>query len=276
MNFWEKLTLIDRRWIYTLVGLAVLFPMIVLMPFPVGITPEARQLYEAVDNLPDSSVVMLTFDYYPSALAETEPASVAALRHMFEKDMKVLTISNIPLGGPSIAERVTDSIAREYGKEYGIDYVNLGYRANYVAVMHGLSSSIESIFAADNRGNPLSEIPMMNEIQSYEDLEFIYVVADNATIDYWISIVNAQYNVPVGGSVTAVMAPKMYAFVEAKQLTGLLGGMKGVAEYELLVGHKGGAFLGMGSQSLVHLLVIFLVLIGNIGFFLSGNRKGSN
>jgi hypothetical protein len=276
MNFWEKLTLIDRRWIYTLVGLAVLFPMIVLMPFPVGITPEARQLYEAVDNLPDSSAVMLTFDYYPSALAETEPASVAALRHMFEKDMKVLTISNIPLGGPSIAERVTDSIAREYGKEYGIDYVNLGYRANYVAVMHGLSSSIESIFAADNRGNPLSEIPMMQEIQSYEDLEFIYVVADNATIDYWISIVNAQYNVPVGGSVTAVMAPKMYAFVEAKQLTGLLGGMKGVAEYELLVGHKGGAFLGMGSQSLVHLLVIFLVLIGNIGFFLSGSRKGSN
>lgn len=273
MGFWERIANIDRRWIYLLVALSVTLPMIIAMKFPIGLTPEAKQLFNAIDALPDSSAVMLTFDYYPSTIAETEPMSVAALRHMFSKDMHVLTVSNIPLGGPSIAERVTRAVAAEFGKEYGIDYVNLGYRANYVAVMHGLASSIESIFMSDNTGTPLRELPMMQNIKNYDDLDFIYVVADNATVDYWISIVNAQYDIRVGSGVTAVVAPKMYAFVESGQMTGLLGGMKGAAEYEKLLGKKGTATRGMDSQSLVHLLVIFFVVVGNIGYFASRKKE---
>lgn len=105
MGFWDKVSNIDRRWIYLMVALATFFPMIVVMQFPVELTPEAVQLYEAIDNLPDSSVVMLTFDYYPSAMAETRPMSIAALRHMFSKDMKVVTVSNIPLVGTDNCRR---------------------------------------------------------------------------------------------------------------------------------------------------------------------------
>ncbi len=274
-TFWDKLQNIDRRWIYLLVGCAVLFPMIITMQFPVRLTPESRQLFNAIDRLPDSSVVMLTFDYYPSTLAETEPMSIAALRHMFKKNMKVITISNIPLGGPSIAERVTREIAKEYNKVYGVDFVNLGYKYGYVAVMQGLAGSIERIFPYDNTGHLLSDLPLMKKVKNYDDIKFIFVVADNATLDYWISIVNAQYGVPVGGGVTSVMAPKMYAYVESKQLTGLLGGMKGAAEYEIQLGIPGAATRGMNSQSLVHLVIMLFVVIGNIGYFVSrrNNRK---
>lgn len=273
MSFWKRMANVDRRWIYLMVALSVTFPMIVIMEFPIELTPEARQLFEAVDSLPDSSVVMLTFDYYPSAIAETEPMSVVALRHMFSKDMRILTLSNIPLGGPSIAERVTRAIAEEYDKVYGVDYVNLGYKANYVAVMHGLAGSIESIFPSDYSGTPLRELPLMQEVKNYDDMRFIFVVADNATVEYWISIVNAQYNIPVGSGVTAVVAPKMYSFIESGQMTGLLGGMKGAAEYEKLINKKANATLGMGSQSLVHLLIIFFVAAGNVGYFLSRREE---
>jgi len=273
MNFWQRISFIDRRWIYLLVALSVLFPMIVPMQCPVGISPEARQLFEAIDSLPDGSKVMLTFDYYPSTIAETEPMSIVALRHMFSKDMKVVTLSNIPLGGPSIAERVTRDIATEFGKTYGIDYVNLGYKAGYVAVMHGLASSIERIFPSDYTGTPLRELPLMQHVENYRDLEFILAVADNATVDYWISIVNAQYDIPVGAGVTAVVAPKMYSFLEAGQLTGLLGGMKGAAEYEKLFKREADATRGMGSQSIVHLLIIFFVVLGNLGFFIHKEKQ---
>lgn len=274
MDIWEKLNAIDRRWIYLLMFLSILFPTIFVMKFPIELTPEAEQLYNAIEELPDSSVVMLTFDYYASALAETEPMSIAALRHMWRKNMKVVTLTNIPLGGPTIAERVTREVAKEFGKVYGVDYVNLGYKANYVAVMQGLASSIESIFPTDYSGTKLSEIPMMKNIKNYDDIKFIYCVADNATADYWISIVNAQYGVPVGCGVTAVMAPKMYAFVESGQMTGLLGGMKGAAEYEKLVGKPGTATIGMDAQSMAHFLIIFLVLVGNIGYFVKRSKKG--
>jgi len=275
MDFWDKIGTIDRRWIYLLMFLSVFIPTVFVVKFPIELTPEAEQLYYAVDELPDSSVVMLTFDYYPSALAETEPMSVAALRHMFKKDIKVVTLSNIPLGGPSIAERVTRDIAEEFGKVYGVDFVNLGYKANYTAVMLGMAGSIESIFPSDHSGTPLDELPLMREVINYDDIDFIFVVADNATVEYWISIVNAQFGVPVGSGVTAVVAPKMYSFIDSKQMTGLLGGMKGAAEYERLVEVEGTATRGMDAQSMSHLLIIFLVLVGNLGFFMKwrGRRE---
>ncbi len=273
MNFWEKLLGMDRRWVYLTVAISVIFPMLVVIKFPVELTPEAEELYNAVQSLPDSSAVFLTFDYYPSTLAETEPMSIAALNQMFRKNMKVVTMTTIPLGGPSIAERVTRKISAKYGKVYGVDYVNLGYKANYVAVLKGMGSSIESIYPSDNSGTPLKDLPLMQKVKNYSDIKFIFIVADNGIVDYWISIVNAQYGVPVGAGMTAVMAPKMYPFVQAKQLTGLLGGMKGAAEYEKLVNLEGTATRGMDAQSLVHLLIIFFVLVGNIAFFASRKKR---
>ncbi|MBD3169591.1 MAG: hypothetical protein GF307_08920 [candidate division Zixibacteria bacterium] len=262
----------DRRYIYFAVAFYVVFPVLVHLPLPTSISPEARQLYDAVDGLPDSSTVMLTFDYYPSTLAETEPMSRAALHHLFKKDCRVLTMTTIPLGGPSIAERVTREVAEKYGKVYGKDFVNLGYKANYVAVLKGMGSSIETIYPTDNSGTPLSEIPMMKDIKNYEGIDFIIAVADNAIIDYWISIVNSQYGVPVGTGVTAVMAPRYFAYIGAGQMTGMLGGMKGAAEYELLVNEAGTATKGMTAQSLVHLFIIVSVAVGNVIHFME--RRG--
>jgi hypothetical protein len=271
MNFWERLGALDRRWIYLLVALSVVFPLIVPMSFKISITPEAQQLYDAVAALPDSSVVLLTFDYYPSTVAETEPMATAGLHHLFRKDCKVLTLSTIPLGGPSMAERVTRTVAEEYGKEYGVDFVNLGYKANYVAVLQGLGSSIESIYPTDNSGTPLAELPMMATIRNYNDISFIFVVADNDIVTYWIAIVNAQYGTPVGTGVTAVSAPQYFAYIGSGQMTGMLGGMKGAAEYELLVGRPDKAEKGMGMQSLVHLMIILMVIVGNVAYF-AGRR----
>jgi len=271
LNFWEKLGALDRRWIYLLVALSVIFPLIVPMSFKISITPEARQLYEAIESLPDSSVIMLTFDYYPSTVAETEPMAIAALHHLFRKNCKVVTLSTVPLGGPSMAERVTRTIAEKYNKVYGVDFVNLGYKANYVAVLKGMGTSIESIYPTDNSGTPLSKLALMKKVKNYNDISFIYVVADNDIVTYWISIVNAQYGTPVGAGVTAVSAPKYYAFISSGQMTGLLGGMKGAAEYELLVRAQGMAEKGMGMQSVVHLMIILMVIMGNIAFF-AGRR----
>ena len=275
MSIWSKIGSMDRRWIYLMVWIAVILPLIFPVPFPISVTPEARQLYDAVEALPDSSVVLLTFDVYPNALAETEPMARAALHHLFRKNIKVLTLTTIPLGGPSIAERVTRDLAEQYHKTYGSDFVNLGYKPNYVSVLKGLGTSIASIYPTDNSGTPLDQLPLTQKVKSYADIKFVFVVTDNGIIDYWISIVNAQFNIPVGAGVTAVMAPKQYAYVNSKQLTGLLGGMKGAAEYEEMVDKHALATTGMGIQSLIHFLLIALIIIGNLAYFMLKRQKAS-
>jgi hypothetical protein len=271
MNIWERMEKIDRRWIYLLVAIAVIIPFIIPVRFPVSVTPETKDIYDYIQAMPDSSVVILSFDYYPSTLAETQPMAIAAMNQFFRKDMKVITLSNIPLGGPSLAELVTREVAKEYHKVYGVDYVNLGYKANYVAVLKGMGTSIESIFPTDNSGTPLKDLPLMQKVKNYSDVKFIFDIADNATADYWVSIVNAGYGVPMAVGATAVMAPKLYAYVGAKQIVGLLGGMKGAAEYEILLNKRASAFRGMDIQSLVHFLIIGLVILGNVGYF-AGRR----
>ena len=194
-------------------------------------------------------------------------SGLAALKLIKEKqpDIAVIDVSMPECNGVVLARR----IAEEYDKVYGVDFVNLGYKYGYVSVLKGMGLSIESIFPTDNSGTPLSELPMMDSIVNYEQIAFVFEVADNATADYWISIVNAGYGVPMGVGATAVMAPKYYAFVGSGQIVGLLGGMKGAAEYEILVDRPDAAFRGMDIQSLVHFLIIGFVILGNIGYFAS-------
>ena len=49
--------------------------------------------------------------------------------------------------------------------------------------------------------------------------------------------------------------------------------MKGAAEYEELVGAIGMATAGMGAQSMVHLMIIFFIIMGNIAYFIGRREK---
>ena len=274
-SIWERLQRIDRRILYTLIFLSVIIPVLEPLHLPTPITPQTRSFFEAVDSLPPKSVVLFPFDFWPSTLAETEPMAVAGLRHCFSKDLYVVGLSNIGIGGPSIAERLLDSIGNEYHKVYGRDYVNLGYKAGYQAVLLGMGTSISAIFPTDYRGTRLEDIPLMQRVPNYDSVDFVLIVSDNAMVDYWVGLVNARYGLPMVAGVTAVMAPKVLSYVQANQLSGLLGGMKGAAEYEQLIGHVGKASAGMDSQSLIHLLIIFFIIMGNLGYFMMRRQKGT-
>ena len=275
IELFSKFKDIDRRYIFLFIGAAAVIPLIIPLGLPLGVTPSSQNLFNAVDSLKEGSVVMLTFDYYPSTLPETEPMSYAALRYLFKKNIRVITLTTIPLGALSVMEGVVKDVAREYNKEYGVDYVNLGYKYGYVAVMLGMGRNISDIFPRDNYDTKLEDIPLMKEVKNYSNVDFIFIVSDNATVDYWVSLVNAQFGVPMGAGVTAVMAPKCYSYLQTKQLVGLLGGMKGAAEFEKLTQNPGRASRGMDPQSIIHLLMIAFIVLGNVGYFVSKRRKNN-
>ncbi|HEX7400999.1 MAG TPA: hypothetical protein VF369_02360 [candidate division Zixibacteria bacterium] len=276
VEMFSKLKSIDRRYIFLFIGAAAFIPLIFPLGLPLGVTPSSQNLFNAVDSLKEGSVVMLTFDYYPSTLPETEPMSYAALRQLFKKNIRVITLTTIPLGALSVMEEVVKNVAREYHKEYGTDYVNLGYKYGYVAVMLGMGRNISDIFPKDNYDHKLEDLPLMREVKNYSNVDFIFVVSDNATVDYWVSLVNAQFGVSMGAGVTAVMAPKCYSYLQTEQLVGLLGGMKGAAEYERLTENPGRATRGMDPQSIIHLLIIVFIVLGNVGYFVSKSKPKEN
>jgi hypothetical protein len=91
--------------------------------------------------------------------------------------------------------------------------------------------------------------------------------------DQWIWYYHARYRGNLATAQTAIGAPRYYQYLQTGQLVGLIGGMKGAAEYERLVGHPGLATVGMDSQSIAHLLIIGFVMLGNVILWLEKRRK---
>ncbi|MEK6662037.1 MAG: hypothetical protein AABY63_09180, partial [candidate division NC10 bacterium] len=78
-----------------------------------------------------------------------------------------------------------------------------------------------------------------------------------------------KYGFELGGGVTAVIAPGLYPFLDTGQINGLIGGLRGAAEYEILIEMKGKGMAGMDAQSATHFIIIGLILLCNLFYVLA-------
>jgi hypothetical protein len=283
----QKLLHIDRRIIYLLVAIGALVPIIKPIGLPVVPSSPVRGVFDRVEELAAGDVVMISFDYGPSSEPELNPMADAIMRHLFLRDVKVIVVAIFPLGGVSMAIREVEKIAGEFDIEYGVDYVNLGYKDGGQAPMKAMGISIQDVFPYDVEGTATDDMPLVMETGNYDDVEVVISLATGIIGEWWANLVNAQFGVDVAVGCTAVSAPKYYAYLRSGQMIGVLGGLKGASEYEKLLidqypqalakyeepeEKKMSAITGMDVQSIVHLIIIAFIIFGNTMYFVT--RKG--
>ena len=272
MSWAEKVLQIDRRWIFLAIGIAVTIPFFLPLGLPVVVTPPVQSLYDAVEGLePGSSPLLLSIDYAPATLPELEPMSMAIMRHCFRNDVKVVVMTLHP-AGYGLAERALLAAAEEFDLTYGEDYAFLGFQPGVSAVILGMGINIRNVFPEDAYGAPLDDLPLMQGVRNYDDIPLVISLAGWSAAEAWIYYAYQPYRQRVGAGVTAVMATDFYPYLNAVQLDGLLGGMRGAAEYEVLIDRPDQGLRGMDSQSVIHLIIIVLIAVGNAAYFIS--RRG--
>lgn len=298
----DRLLRIDRRIIFLLVALSVTIPILLPLGLPVSTTVPTQMAFDYIETLKPGDAVWLSFDYGPSSAPENDPMAEGFMRHALSKDLRVIVCVLYPLGGLGLANNSIARVAEEFpDKQYGVDYVNLGYKDGPEAVMRRLGENIADAFPTDVNGRPVAELPIFKAgsiagqdgapvattaIRSIRDVKVVFTAATGLIGEYWITLVNAQSGTPVIIGPTAVSAPKYYAFISSGQLAGMLGGMKGAAEYEQLLGKRYprlGEFYsttrlftatkGMDAQTGIHLVIILFILIGNVAFLLYRLRE---
>jgi hypothetical protein len=271
----RKLEGIDRRWIYLAIFAAVVIPFLTGLKLPVGTpSPAAVAVFDTIDRLPEGSVVMLSFDYSPASMPELEPMAKAVVRHCFERNHRILAMTLHPQGALMI-RRAVDPLMEELGKEYGVDFVDAGYKPGTAAVILGMGRDISKVYEGrDARDNALDDLHMMRDVGSYDDIALMIDFAANSLPFAWVGYAHERYGLQMGAGVTAVMATDLYPYWKSDQLVGVINGMKGAAEYEYLVGAEGWGILGMSSQSIAHLLIILFIIMGNIGYL--ATRRSSD
>lgn len=287
MSYLSKLTTIDRRWIFLLIGLGTLIPVLIPIGFPVTITPPVKSLFDKIETLGENDVVVLSYDYGPTTAPENAPMADAVLRQCFLRKVKVIVLALYPLGGLTVANQSVDRITAEFPElQYGVDYVNLGYKDGGQASMKLLADDFSAAFPGDTNGTPLTQLPLMQKVKGARNTALAVSIATGIIGEWWANLINAQFGLPVAVGCTAVSAPKYYAYLEAGQMIGLIGGLKGASEYEQLLRNTypqteetyanpllQSASKGMDVQTIDHLIIIAFIVLGNIAFIASRRSK---
>ncbi len=282
MQWAQKLLFVDRRIIFLLVFLGALIPIIRPLGLGVTVSRPVQSVFDRVEGMDAGDTIILSFDYGPSDGPELDPMANSIMRHCMKKGVKVIGISLFPLGGVEMAIARMAQLTEDLGAEEGVDFANLGYKDGAQAAMKLMGDNIQVLFPTDASGRPIDEIPLMQGIRNYNNVEMLISLATSIIGEWYINLVNAQFGIDVAVGTTAVSAPKYYAFMNSGQALGVLGGMKGASEYEELVeraypelaGLSRSATMGMDVQSIVHLVIIFFILFGNLMYLVVGRKQG--
>ncbi len=285
-----RLDRIDRRWIFLAMFAAVAAPILWVgvtgKTFPEAPTPAVQGAFDAVESLPSGARVLVSMDFDPASAGELQPMATAIVRHCVLRGHRICAMTLWPAGGPIIDGTMQDVLGDRPDWTYGERWVNLGYRAGFEGVMKQMNSRVSLAYATDVRQTPLEEIPMLKGITGIADFDLLVSIsAGYAGAKEWV-----QYSVSptltgakplrfVAGS-TGVQTPQLIPYYP-NQMAGILGAIKGAAEYEYLVNEAvrkadpaavvppkfQEAQRRMAPQLFGHVLMVALIVLGNVVFF---------
>lgn len=271
----ELLSRLPRQVIYLFIAAAIIIPLIVPIGMPINTMPQTDKIFKTIETLDSTDKpILISCDFDPQSMPELYPMLQAALNHCFERGIKVLVMALWPQG-TGMGEMALSEIPAAFGKQYGTDYVFLGYKAGGAAVILGLGDNIRNIFPVDYYNTPIDSLPLTRGITNYRDISFVLSLsAGDPGYRTWLFYGQSKFSIKLGAGVTAVSAADAYPYLGSGQLVGLFAGMKGAAEYETILSRNKYRLLyrtatkAMDAQSLGHLIIMIFIILGNAGFFL--------
>ena len=281
MKFLAKFGKLDRRIVFGLLLATILIPLLFSVKSRFYVDSATQKVFDYVDKIePNGWPLMISFDYDPQVAAELDPMARAVLRHCFARNVKVVGLSLVPQGD-AIGEGIMTQVAREFNKKHGVDYSYFGFRPGGSIIMLQMGVNVSKALPLDYYQTPYDSLPMMANIHNYDDIAVILSLAGSTYPAMWMIYSGTKFKVKIAAGQTAVMAPDNYPFLQTGQFIGQLGGMKGGAEYEQLIVDAGYcdkpdvASKAMNAIAYSHLLIILLIVLGNIGYFISRKLEES-
>jgi len=212
---------------------------------------QVQKSFDYIETLPESTILMVSFDHEASSLPEVQPISLVIIRHAFRNNLKIIGLS-LFAEGTAIGYRTLNKIAAEYDKVYGRDYVFLGFKPQHIAAILGMGESIYEVFPNDYLGNRTDSIPIMHGINNYENIEMVVSITDGDRAVQWIEYAGPRYDQKIMAGLTAAMITSYDPYLSSGQMYSVVGGLKGAAEYENLYGELGKGNRGMPAQTAAH------------------------
>ena len=282
-NAGHPLTRINRHWLYGALLAIVVIGLIVPIPLPLAVSPEATRFYDAIENAPKDKLVLVSTLWSASTQGENRPQTQVVLKHLMKRRIRFALIAFGDAQSTTLAQELAEEQARIYKYEYGKDWINLGFRQDIAGTLKGMVRDINETLKTDSvNRRPLASYPVMAGVRNVDDLSVIAEFSASGNYKSWVGLVVGSTDAAFCYAPTSVMAPELYTYLDSGQIRGMLFGIKGAAEYESLVNQSIGgdvppkyreAQRRMAPQLFGHLLMVALIVAGNALFFMG--RKGA-
>ncbi len=239
MNIFERMQKLDRRWIYIVVALAIIIPLMIPYNSDNLTSPPTENVYQMVDSFAgrEDRAILMSFNHDAATMPELFPMEVAILRHCFERNIKVFTLTWYAAGAPLI-DYAINTVKEEYPDiKSGEDYCNFGFipAALIMPTIIGMGDNIANTVKTDAEGRKLENLPIMKGITNYSEMNLVIEFSGSSAGVYWLYYARPKFGTNIAVGVTAVMAADQYPYLQSGQFIGMLSGLKGAAEYEKLV-----------------------------------------
>jgi hypothetical protein len=275
-TFLERFQTLDRRILYAVFFVFVVAAHFVPIQWPSTPAKHTRALYEAIEEAPLDKVVAVDSDWFAGIRAESENQMRAVFRHLMRRRLKfvMLAWARNP-EGQKFGYDIAADVAKEYGYEYGKDWVALGMVAKARgAELASLAKDIHGFVETDMYGTSLDDaeaLPIMQEVENIYDIGFIMSFSYGFDPN-WLGFIQGVYGTPFGVAMSAIESSTAYSFFESGQVCGIIAGAPGAAEYEELLDlpeSKRPARTPVNVLSISIVYVLIAILLGNVAYLTS-------
>lgn len=262
-----KLESFDVRWLYLILLASIVITSFITIPIRIKLSPEAQSFYNTIENLDPNKPVLLHSDWDHGTIGELRAQFRNVVRHLFRNNIKFVIISGIQTGR-KFYEPTVDELAKEYGKQYGQDWIAVGFKLPQpigIAIESLSRDFIKQVRLDDKNVNP-HDYPWLRNVRVAEDWGAVISIAYTEYREYLTYFVEAG-RTPYLVGCTAISSTYLYPFLSAGTIKGMLVGSRGGGEYEQQMGvYEHGTKFLIG-QAAGHLLLLLGVLLGNLGQF---------
>ncbi|RYG26845.1 hypothetical protein EON82_01780 [bacterium] len=284
----QRLQSIPKPILYLVLVLATSVPLFFDIAVPNEPVPESKAFYDNLMTLKEGDRVLIASDWTNSTRGESSGEFDALMRILMRKGVKFAIYSTGDAQSPQVARNeinVISKLEKDAGRREYVpfnDYVILGYFPNSEGTLVGINNNVRATFQGKKDFPPNSpprdvlQSPVFQGVKSVADFKYLLVVTASKTSEITIERIKKT---PLMFMVTGVMVPETRNYYTSGQITGLVGGVKGVYDLETLMkdGFPGMESKGKGTAYYLSLhfalgLLIFTVILGNVAMFLAGKR----
>ena len=282
---------IHRKAIYVMVIVALAFPIMCNISMPPAPLPAAKAIFDRVEKMARDrreggadakKVALVAVDWGPHTRAECHPQTEAVVRHLMARGIPFVILTTV-VDGAGYAREIPEKVAREYGREYGKDWVDLGYKPGRAVFVRQIAKDLKGAARVDRDGTPLSELAVTKDVKDAGDVALLVEMTGLVGFfNMWVQFFQTDRARPdFAHGCTSVTIAEAYTYLESGQIVGLFEGIAGPAAYNELFeeSRKKGephasteARTHMTAQSFAHLLIIVLIVLGNVGIYVRKKR----